>query len=675
MSRISGSSRASKLMGRAGDGSTLTLDFTAMGGTLDSRITFSRADATALATFINSSGFVETVATAQAPRFDFDPITLVAKGLLLEGPATNLLNWSETFATTGGTNNNWADTNLTRTSTNNTSPRNDATALRITASAANGTIISSAAIGTSASRVLSVWLRRVTGTGNIQYTLDNGTSYTTQAITSSWVRYSFPATTAAQRVGFRIVTSADAIEIWGAQLETQASTSYIATGASQVTRAVDTAIIAAGAAFNSWYTGVTTGTFVANWYGNASSTTARSVVATSDQTTKHLHMYQTPSALTLRLADFPVTTVTTANSLTAGALTKGAFSYAASATSLCLNGGTVATGTLAFSAAPTWLSIGGPSTNGTSITDTTVMLNNSIRTLKYFPTRLTDGQIQGLTDLNLGTYTAEVLVVAGGGGGGGTNAGGGGGAGGVRYSASVTLTPSSLYTVVVGGGGAGGGSGADGTSGSGSQFDSISCSGGGGGGRYGFPGTNGLNGGSGGGGGASFSTGEQTNGGTGVSGEGSAGGRGNLGNNTGDVRRGGGGGGASAIGGNASGSGATANGGTGGNGTAYSISGSSVTYGGGGGGGGLGVGGNAAAGTGNNGSGGNDAGTNAQAGTANRGGGGGGDGYADGTNNGGSGVVIIAYAGAQRGSGGTVTSSGGNTIHTFTSTGTFTYTG
>jgi hypothetical protein len=37
--------------------------------------------------------------------------------------------------------------------------------------------------------------------------------------------------------------------------------------------------------------------------------------------------------------------------------------------------------------------------------------------------------------------------------------------------------------------------------------------------------------------------------------------------------------------------------------------------------------------------------------------------------------VIIAYAGAQRGSGGTVTSSGGNTIHTFTSTGTFTYTG
>jgi len=340
----------------------------------------------------------DTAAAYHAPRFDYDPTTLAAKGLLLEAPATNLLNWSQTFATTGGTNNNWADTNLTRTSTNNTSPDNGTTALRITASVlGNGTIISSAAIGTSASRVLSVWLRRVTGTGNIQYTLDNGATYTTQAITSSWVRYSFPATTAAQRVGFRIVTSLDAIEIWGAQLETTVSTSYIPTGSSQVTRAVDTAIIA-GTNFSSWYTGGTTGTFVANWYGSASTPTARSVIATSDQTTKHLHMYQTPSALTLRLADFgAAATVTTANSLTANALTKGAFSYASTATSLCLNGGTVATGTLAFTVAPTWLSIGGPSTNGTSITDTTVMLNNSISTLQYYPARLTDGQIQGLT--------------------------------------------------------------------------------------------------------------------------------------------------------------------------------------------------------------------------------------------------------------------------------------
>jgi hypothetical protein len=39
---------------------------------------------------------------------------------------------------------------------------------------------------------------------------------------------------------------------------------------------------------------------------------------------------------------------------------------------------------------------------------------------------------------------------------------------------------------------------------------------------------------------------------------------------------------------------------------------------------------------------------------------------------GGSGVVIISYYGSQRGSGGTVTTASGNTIHTFTSSGTFT---
>jgi hypothetical protein len=39
---------------------------------------------------------------------------------------------------------------------------------------------------------------------------------------------------------------------------------------------------------------------------------------------------------------------------------------------------------------------------------------------------------------------------------------------------------------------------------------------------------------------------------------------------------------------------------------------------------------------------------------------------------GGTGIVIVAYPGAQRGTGGTVTSVGGNTIHTFTSSGTYT---
>ena len=420
MSRISGSSYASKLMGRAGDGSTLSLDFTAMGSTIDSRITFSRADATPLATFVNSSGIVTTVATAQAPRFDFHPTTLAAKGLLIESASTNPILYSQNFSQA-----TWSKSNATATAPT-TAPDGTTTAYLLTSTTAGGVISQTHAATGNATSTYSIYVKQgtaaycdlyifdaVAGATRLNvrftfatkvFTVTTGSNAVYQELPNGWLRIS--ATCAALSttnniisylyVGFAVAGTT--YYGWGAQLEAGSfASSYIPTGAIAVTRAVDTAIIAAGSNFSSWYTGGTTGTFVANWYGSAATPTARSVIATNDQTTKHLHMYQTASALTLRLADFPVATVTTANSLTAGALTKGAFSYASTATSLCLNGGTVATGTLAFTVAPTWLSIGGPSTNGTSITTTTVMLNNSIRTLKYFPTRLSDAQIQTLT--------------------------------------------------------------------------------------------------------------------------------------------------------------------------------------------------------------------------------------------------------------------------------------
>jgi hypothetical protein len=40
--------------------------------------------------------------------------------------------------------------------------------------------------------------------------------------------------------------------------------------------------------------------------------------------------------------------------------------------------------------------------------------------------------------------------------------------------------------------------------------------------------------------------------------------------------------------------------------------------------------------------------------------------------NGGSGIVVLRYLGTQRGTGGTITSAGGYTIHTFTGSGSFT---
>jgi hypothetical protein len=71
----------------------LALDFTT--ATLDPRVTLTRADATA--TRFNSSGYIETVA-ADAPRFDFDPVTLACRGLLVEEQRTNIYTWSNDFS-------------------------------------------------------------------------------------------------------------------------------------------------------------------------------------------------------------------------------------------------------------------------------------------------------------------------------------------------------------------------------------------------------------------------------------------------------------------------------------------------------------------------------------------------------------------------------------------------
>ncbi len=75
-----------------GDTATLNLDFTT--GTLDSRLTFTRAST---ATYINSSGYV-TSAAINAPRFDYSPTNIgEPRGLLIEAAATNTATTSETF--------------------------------------------------------------------------------------------------------------------------------------------------------------------------------------------------------------------------------------------------------------------------------------------------------------------------------------------------------------------------------------------------------------------------------------------------------------------------------------------------------------------------------------------------------------------------------------------------
>jgi hypothetical protein len=275
----------------------------------------------------------------------------------------------------------------------------------------------------------------------------------------------------------------------------------------------------------------------------------------------------------------------------------------------------------------------------------------------------------GWTTIIADRYTIEYLVVAGG-GGGGRGRGGGGGGGGYRSSISgessgggssaeqaVTVTPGNTYTVVVGGGGLGGqssdtkGSNGVDSSLSGSGISTITSIGGGaGGGAYQTLTSN--TGGSGGGGAGQVSGGYSNSGGAGTANQGYAGGNTPNYNDS----NGAGGGGAGAVG--------TYQ--TGGVGVVSSVTGSAVYRAGGGGGGGdnsSGPGGNGGGGAGSTG-----AATN---GTTNTGGGGGGSIYNNTAGTGGSGIVIIRYQGAQRGTGGNVSTVGSYTVHTFTGSGSF----
>lgn len=300
------------------------------------------------------------------------------------------------------------------------------------------------------------------------------------------------------------------------------------------------------------------------------------------------------------------------------------------------------------------------------------------------------------------TTTSANYLLVGGGGGGGQVPGGGGGGGGFRTGSSVTLDPTSVYAISVGAGGAGSTatwpSAANAASpGGGSTFNSLTAAGGGRGGADGSVQAAGS-GGSGGGASGGYQN-FNVAGGAGNTpstspSQGNSGGNSSIGYVAGTVAGAGGGGGAGGAGSPGSvivtttyayGTGTSGDGGAG---AVSSISGTSVTYAGGGGGGGASATAaqqaNAAyrylitAGAG--GTGGGAAGTTENvlpiAATANLGGGGGGSGFTTGYYGpggaGGSGVVIISYSGTQKFYGGNVTSVGGNTIHTFTTSGSLT---
>jgi hypothetical protein len=267
-------------------------------------------------------------------------------------------------------------------------------------------------------------------------------------------------------------------------------------------------------------------------------------------------------------------------------------------------------------------------------------VNDIVDTKKVLTRIFTNGTYQTLGSIDEHTLKpiapgdSQLLIVAGGGSGGGpVGSGGGGGAGELVYTTANLV---SSYYINIGSGGSGVGSG-QGHNGQNTYIqDTVSgkiihnAIGGGGGGANST--VRGLDGGSGGGGGEAF--GAASHGGNSIAVEG----YGSHGANASSSLGPGGGGGAGGTGGTESGR--PDNGGPG---LTYDISGTNVTYA----------------------NGGVVSATSAISPTTYGGGGGA-------TTSGNPGIIIISYYGAAKATGGTITTVGTNTVHTFTSSGNFT---
>lgn len=164
-------------------------------------------------------------------------------GYHAEGARTNRCLYSQVFS-----NAAWVSGGGGVAVTDNSAvaPDGTTTADTLTASGANGTLIQDLGVVASASKTGGLWLKRKTGTGNIDLTMDGGTGWTTVAVTSTWTRFSKNQTLADEDFGIRIVTSGDEVYAWQGQVETAAFLSTdIPTTTAAVTRNADALTYAA----------------------------------------------------------------------------------------------------------------------------------------------------------------------------------------------------------------------------------------------------------------------------------------------------------------------------------------------------------------------------------------------------------------------------------------------
>lgn len=392
----------------------LALDFTT--AFLDSRVTFTRTTgASNPATYVASNGYI-TAATNNQPRFDYDPVTLACKGLLIEESRTNILYYSNDFS-----NAAWTATGATVSSESVTAPDGASTSWKVKEDSSTGVHRieqqRTFATGTYTASVYAKagernWLQIRDGAlgQGIWFNLSTGTVGTAnnwtgsmQALGNGWYRCigvrNFTVANAPVTVSIATADNTNTyagvtdngIYAFGYQLELGAfATSYIPTTTAALTRNADVATMT-GTNFSDWYN-ATEGAFVAQtaFVGTAAS---RSVFYADDNTTNNYIGINTTSSSVGRgsivQSGSPQASVSNGSAITAGATAKIGISYKTDNIYVSSNGAAASQDTSAT--IPTITQLQFSTFTGGSVT------SQWLAKLNYYPQWLTSAEIRAFT--------------------------------------------------------------------------------------------------------------------------------------------------------------------------------------------------------------------------------------------------------------------------------------
>jgi hypothetical protein len=399
----------------------LTLNFLS-GAPLDSRITFTRSTT---ATFIGSNGLIQSSAI-NAPRFDYNPVTLAPLGLLIEEQRVNLLLRSEEFDNAG-----WTKTRASITANATTSPDGTTNADSFvinTTAATNHQVGQSASVTSGTTYALTVFAKadqfsqinlRFSAqfpTGNAFFDLNSGTVNSGGTIVSAsmtsfgngWWRCALVATANAtgssssqiflaqnNSITIPIADGTSGLFLYGAQLEAGAfATSYIPTVATTVTRTADIAVMT-GTNFSSWYN-ASEGTFVSSFEASPNPYTTYVAASNGVVAQNSIHMDNDIGG-TMRVPYYSGSAPSAILSLgaigTIGAVNTIATAYRVNDFAASRNGATVVTDSAgAVPVGVVQLNIGAdPSGAAVNVS------NTHIRSITYYPQRLPGAQLQALS--------------------------------------------------------------------------------------------------------------------------------------------------------------------------------------------------------------------------------------------------------------------------------------